>query len=120
MKIKGELPEEAFLTSCLGKYRVKIGPCSDGKICFLDGWANFVKIHDLTIGEFVTFEQTAPDHFQTLVYDSTTCCKEFLVQEEEPIKEDKEYHAPNTDERGTNGSNSLVLFFFLCLRNLFF
>lgn len=111
MMIKGELPKEAFLSSCKGKFRVKIGLCNKGKICFLDGWTNFVKMHSLKIGEFVFFDQISPDHFQTSICDSTTCYKMSLIEEEE---EEEESLAPNADERAeitrtncTNGSNSL-------------
>lgn len=104
-KLKGELPEEAFLTSSKGKWRVEIGQCSLGKICFLDGWASFVEEHDLKIGEFVIFEQTGRNHFEALLFDSTNCGKEFPVEVHEE-EEEEESSAANTDEHAEIARNN--------------
>lgn len=77
--IIGEKSKEAVIRSRKGSWHVKIGKCRKGQLYFEEGWSKFVQEHDLNIGEFLVFEHKGHLHFDVLVYDSSSCEKEFPV-----------------------------------------
>lgn len=80
----GDIPEAAFLVSSRGTWKVGVGVGEfsnndyyQGLVLTGKGWDSFVKSHDLSVGYFLVFEHSGDMHFKTLVFDSTTCDKEF-------------------------------------------
>ncbi|XP_065851143.1 B3 domain-containing protein REM9-like [Euphorbia lathyris] len=66
--------EKAMLRSQKGE---KLWPVKINGRRFEDGWKQFVKDHDLKIGDFLVFRHHGDLVFNVLVLDSTTCEKEY-------------------------------------------
>ncbi|XP_065848508.1 uncharacterized protein [Euphorbia lathyris] len=81
--LKGEECDRAKLRSQGGK----LWPIKINGRRFEDGWKHFVEDHDLQIGDFLVFRHEGDMVFDVLVFDRTTCQREYLpiidIKEEE-------------------------------------
>ena len=73
-KLNGEKMEKAVLTSYKGSWVVEVGKCGQ-LFHFKEGWEEFVRNHDLNVGDFVVFEHKGSMRFDVLVFDSSACEK---------------------------------------------
>ncbi|XP_034676725.1 B3 domain-containing protein REM14-like isoform X1 [Vitis riparia] len=73
-KLNGEKMEKAVLTSNKGSWVVEVGKCGQ-LFHFKEGWEEFVRNHDLDVGDFVVFEHKGSMRFDVLVFDSSACEK---------------------------------------------
>ncbi|KAL2491263.1 B3 domain-containing protein REM5 [Abeliophyllum distichum] len=68
----------ANITSVKGSWKVNVRQGSDGMMYFEEGWADFVSLHCLTVGDIVVFEHIGEMHFKAFIFDLNTACeKEF-------------------------------------------
>ncbi|KAL2513991.1 B3 domain-containing protein REM10 [Forsythia ovata] len=69
--------KSANIASGRGSWKVNVGKGSNGMMCFEEGWADFVRQHDLAVGDIVVFEHVGEMDFKAFVFDFTACEKEF-------------------------------------------
>lgn len=79
--------DKAVLISLKGTWQVKLGKCRNGGIyLFSAGWKDFVLQHGLRIGDFIVFEHKGKLVFDVLIFDSSSCEKEFPLRNVLPNK----------------------------------
>ncbi|KAF2302829.1 hypothetical protein GH714_008585 [Hevea brasiliensis] len=72
--LKGQKCEKAVLRSIAGKlWYVKVNGCR-----FEDGWEEFVRDHDLHVGDFLVFRHEGDMVFDVMVFDPSACQREYL------------------------------------------
>ncbi|XP_065851330.1 B3 domain-containing protein REM5-like [Euphorbia lathyris] len=84
--LNGQVCEKAMLRSRKGK---KLWPVKINGRRFGDGWKKFVEDHGLKIGEFLVFRYKGDLIFNVMVFDRSTCEKEYApptALEEEKIQ----------------------------------
>ncbi|KAL2513992.1 B3 domain-containing protein REM14 [Forsythia ovata] len=68
----------AIITSGKGIWKVNISKSNRDTVFFEEGWGDFVRQHDLDVGDIVVFEHIGEMHFNAFVFDLNTACeKEF-------------------------------------------
>ncbi|KAA8524999.1 hypothetical protein F0562_011363 [Nyssa sinensis] len=70
--LNGQKCESGLLRSIQGDWLVKI----NGRR-FEDGWTKFAEDHDLQVGDFLVFRHEGDMVFHIMVFDSSTCQKEY-------------------------------------------
>ncbi|XP_065850936.1 B3 domain-containing protein REM6-like [Euphorbia lathyris] len=98
--LNGKECEKAMLRSKKGE---KLWPVKINGRRFEDGWKQFVKDHDLKIGDFLVFKHDGDLVFNVLVFDRTTCEKQYpplTVIKEEQIQIEEQ----NVLEGSTTGN----------------
>ncbi|XP_065850544.1 B3 domain-containing protein REM9-like [Euphorbia lathyris] len=102
--------EKAMLRSQKGE---KLWPVKINGRRFEDGWKQFVKDHDLKIGDFLVFRHDGDLLFNVLVLDSTTCEKEYphvtAIKEEIQIQEQNVLQDSTTGKQVKTSSSILQL-----------
>ncbi|KAM7251944.1 hypothetical protein ACFE04_023827 [Oxalis oulophora] len=72
----GEEPKVSTLTSSTGKSWSVLMEKSDKCYFFSKGWSEFVKYHDLKVGDFLVFWLTSNSSFDVVMYSNSACEKE--------------------------------------------
>ncbi|KAL2491264.1 B3 domain-containing protein REM5 [Abeliophyllum distichum] len=67
----------AIITSGKGNWKVNVSKSNRDSVFFEKGWGDFVRQHDLEVGDIVVFEHIGKMHFNAFVFDFTACEKEF-------------------------------------------
>ncbi|CAI9764595.1 unnamed protein product [Fraxinus pennsylvanica] len=73
------LNEEKLATIRSGKgiWKINVVKSNRDALFFEEGWGNFVRQHELTVGDIVVFEHVREMDFNAFVFDYTACEKEF-------------------------------------------
>lgn len=104
--LKGQNCDKAVLRNANGKvWHVKI----EGRK-LQDGWKEFASDHELHVGDFVVFRHEGDMLFDVMVFDSSTCEREYSS---EPLSQvDVEMQNAILDQEGTEKmfSSKLLLF----------
>lgn len=67
----------ANITSSKGIWKINVSRSNSGTVFFEEGWGDFVRQHDLAVGDIVVFEHIGEMHFNAFVFDFTACEKKF-------------------------------------------
>nr|GMD89102.1 B3 domain-containing protein REM9-like [Ipomoea batatas] len=81
-KLNEKKPEEVVLTGQNGSFKVKIQECKDQKLCFTEGWDEFVRRHGIALKDFAVFKHIGSFHFTVILFDLTCCQKDVHVNPE--------------------------------------
>ncbi|XP_077229485.1 B3 domain-containing protein REM5-like isoform X2 [Tasmannia lanceolata] len=93
--------EMAILKSPLGKsWSVEVKRGGEG-IWFEKGWCEFVQDHGLCIGEALTFQYHGNMVFDVLIYDNSSCLKEFppVVEKDQTEVQVEEFEGMENQEK---------------------
>ncbi|CAI9764594.1 unnamed protein product [Fraxinus pennsylvanica] len=69
--------KSATIRSGKGIWKVSVSKDSNNMVCFEEGWGDFVRQHDLAVGDVVVFKHIGEMHFNAFVFDFTACEKKF-------------------------------------------
>ncbi|KAL1833941.1 hypothetical protein ACET3Z_003592 [Daucus carota] len=76
-RMEGKLGSELALKyECERVYTVQVEKLEEGRLFFVNGWAQFVADHGLDYGDFVVFRLVRDSTFQVTVYDPSMCEKD--------------------------------------------
>ncbi|CAA3002156.1 B3 domain-containing Os01g0723500-like [Olea europaea subsp. europaea] len=67
----------ATIRSGKGIWKICVGKSNRDTMFFEEGWGDFVRQHELTVGDIVVFEHVGGMDFNAFVFDYTACEKEF-------------------------------------------
>lgn len=67
----------ATIRSGKGIWKINVGKSNRDTIFFEEGWGDFARQHELTVGDIVVFEHVGGMDFNAFVFDYTACEKEF-------------------------------------------
>ncbi|XP_019175025.1 PREDICTED: B3 domain-containing protein REM9-like [Ipomoea nil] len=81
-KLGEKKPEEVVLTGQNGSFKVKIQEGKDQRLCFTEGWDDFVGQNGISLGDFAVFEHMDSFHFSVVLFDQTCCQKNVHVNPE--------------------------------------
>ncbi|KAK6912449.1 B3 DNA binding domain [Dillenia turbinata] len=96
--LNGQVSKEAVLRSYSKKvWRVKVKDW-----CFEDGWTDFVKDHDLHVGDFLVFRYEGDMAFNVLVFDPSACEKKYTWSDH--FKMASQTDEQNVTKRAKSGS----------------
>ncbi|KAL3824741.1 hypothetical protein ACJIZ3_020770 [Penstemon smallii] len=90
-KSKDSSAHEAVVTTQKGIWKIELCKNRKGIISFTEGWPNFVRHHNLNLGDFIVFEHNGDMKFNAFIFDPTACEKEFRVERANPS-----HHPKNT------------------------
>ncbi|KAG8632559.1 B3 domain-containing protein REM8 [Manihot esculenta] len=115
-RLKGKRLDKAVVRSSQGSWHIKVGKCRKGLLYFEQGWEDFVTHHDLDLGDFVVFEHKGDMVFDAIVFDSSSCEKEFPVsinfseksrKEIDNLSDEFESYSHTTEEGNFKGQSPL-------------
>lgn len=69
--------KKAVIESCQGSWEVGVARTGEGTLYFEGGWEEFVKDHNLKVGEFLVFKHLGRMVFHVKVYEPLGCEKAF-------------------------------------------
>ncbi|CAA3003514.1 B3 domain-containing Os01g0723500-like [Olea europaea subsp. europaea] len=69
--------KSAIIRSGKGSWKVKVSKDGNSMACFEKGWGDFVRQHELSVGDVVVFKHIGEMYFNAFVFDFTACEKEF-------------------------------------------
>ncbi|KAM1527893.1 hypothetical protein ACFXTI_017007 [Malus domestica] len=69
--------KKAVIESCQGSWQVGVARTGDGTLYFEGGWEEFVKYHNLKVGDFLVFKHLGRMVFHVNVYEPLGCEKAF-------------------------------------------
>ncbi|CAN6587520.1 unnamed protein product [Malus baccata var. baccata] len=67
--------KKAVIESCQGSWQVGVARTGDGTLYFEGGWEEFVKYHNLKVGDFLVFKHLGRMVFHVKVYEPLGCEK---------------------------------------------
>lgn len=118
-RLKGKRLDKAVVRSSQGSWHIKVGKCRKGLLYFEQGWEDFVTHHDLDLGDFVVFEHKGDMVFDAIVFDSSSCEKEFPVsinfseksrKEIDNLSDEFESYSHTTEEGNFKGTTTRINF----------
>ncbi|VFQ95367.1 unnamed protein product [Cuscuta campestris] len=107
----GEEAKESELISRKGRWKVIIKKSCEGRLWFTDGWGEFVRQHDLALGDFVVFKHIGALRFKVTLFDPTCCEKDFPAGDLQPqttTDDDEEVQGQKQNDQKLNNSGVLT------------
>ncbi|VFQ94156.1 unnamed protein product [Cuscuta campestris] len=99
----GEEAKESELISRKGRWKVTIKKSCEGSLWFTDGWGEFVRQHDLALGDFVVFKHIGALRFKVTLFDPTCCEKDFPACDLQPQTTNNTTKLKADDDEGVQG-----------------